>query len=347
MFKYTTSLVFTTLLTLSSVAFAQDVKEPDPIKVNVLLRPKMITDFASKQNSMDFDLSGIRVERVINDNISGIIYPGFARSSANVNSSSINNDMLTFVLIEGYFNFKDVTKNYGDAGLGMKVGQFTVPFYNVEQSYQPFRFIYKPLDYKMMPTNFADLGVMLHRPIADNMVDIWLGYVTGAGIWNSELRSDDLNDNVNAGCLLLTTSFFPFKKGSDAIKDLSLTFNLKAVARTSARSSYNFLLGYKYSSLATSVEYLNTYSTNRSKDLTATSFGISYDVYGPFQAIGRWDYSDNNSAAVHLDHLFLIGVNTKWQKGAIQASLTYDQDYDPAAKKAIAKRLMLATQFYY
>jgi hypothetical protein len=262
-------------------------------------------------------------------------------------NTSIENDMLTFALIEGYFNFKDLTKGYGDYGLGLKVGQFIVPFYNMEQRYQPFRFINKPIDYKMMSANFADLGALLYTSVFNNMLDVSMGYVTGGGIWNNELREDDLNDNVNAGCVLLTTSFFPFKNGSDAVKELSLTFNLKAVARTSARSNYNFLLGYKYESLATSFEFLNTYSTNRAKDITATSFGVSYDVYGPFQAIGRWDYSDNKSAVVKLDHLFLIGVNTKWQKGKIQAALTYDQDYDPANKKAIAKRLMLATQFNY
>jgi len=333
-----------TLSILSSPAFSEDTGS---IKTNILLRPRAISDFVTKKSSMDFDLSGIRVEKNINDNVSGVIFPGFVRTSNFVKNDYVENDFLSFALIEGYFNFNDITKGYGDANIGMKAGQFIVPFYNMEQKYQPYRFIYKPLDYKTLPTNFADLGLMLYSSFFSKMLDVSFGYITGAGVWNNELREDENNDNTNAGAFMFTTSFYPFKNGAEAVKELSLTFNWKAVLKAASRSNCNVLLGYKYRSLATSFEVLRAYSRIRSKDITATSLGISYDIYGPFQAIGRWDYTDNMGATPRLYHFFLLGMNTKWQDSKIQAALTYDQDYNPATKAATAKRLMLAAQFNY
>lgn len=336
--------VLLALVAFLAPAFAN--AEDDGLKVSPFLRFKLVNDSVANQTYHDFDLSGIEISKKVTDNLSVKVTPGFFRKSLYGVGQAAGTDNLDFVLVEGYFSIGDLTKGYGDQGINLMAGQYEQPFYTMEEYYQPFRFIYRPIDYKLMENEYVDLGVMASKSFFDNAINLYLGYLSGVS-WMGEYTVSPNNDNINAGGVRLVASFFPFKKFCDCWKDLSLTFNLKSIARTDARSNYNFLLGYKYERLSTSLEYLKTYSTVKATDIQATSFGISYDVWGPFQALGRWDYSDNKSAANQYDHLFLIGMNTKWFDGKLQAAVTYDQDYDPKAKVALAKRVMVATQFHY
>jgi len=326
------------------VAFAAPAFAQDDVKINPFLRLKMVDNTTAKTNSVDFDLSGVQISKKFSDNLSVTVTPGFYRESLYGNGHAIaNNDALNFALIEGYLSINDITKTYGDHGIGLMAGQYESRFYQMEQYYQPFRFIDRPLDYKMMVNNYVDLGVMMGKSFFDEAINLSLGYVSGVS-YVGEFTPADENDNINAGGVHLVAAFFPFKKFGDGLKDLSLTFNLKSIFRSNARSNYNFLLGYKYAGFATSLEYLKTYSSNRATDIQAMSFGASYDVWGPIQALARWDYSDDKSATNQFDHVFLLGMNTKWFDGKLQAALTYDQEYDPQTKTNIAKRIMLATQ---
>ena len=328
------------VVALSATVFAQE----SDLKVDPFLRVKMVDNTMAKTNSVDFDLSGIQISKKFNDNLSVMVTPGFYRESLYGNGhGDVNSDYLKFVLIEGYMSIKDITNTCGNCGIGLVAGQYESPFYKMEQYYQPFRFIYSPLDSKLMINNYVDLGVMLTKSFFEDAINLSLGYITGVS-WVGEFTPAIENDNINAGGAHLVATFFPFKKFGEELKDLSLSFNLKSVFRGMARSNYNFLLGYKYDRFATSLEYLKTYSSVRTNDIQAVSFGASYDVWGPLQALARWDYSDNKAALNQHDHLFLLGMNTKWFDGNLQAALTYDQDYDPSAKTNIAKRIMLATQ---
>ncbi|MCX6112128.1 MAG: hypothetical protein NTY22_02420 [Proteobacteria bacterium] len=147
----------------------------------------------------------------------------------------------------------------------------------------------------------------------------------------------------------VTVSFFPFIKMASSIKELSLTFNLMAIGRTSARSNYNFLLGYKYERFAASLEYAQAYSKNVSNRISAVSFSTSLDVVGPLQVLGRYDYSDIKNPAItfvpnKLDHFVLVGLNTKWFDAHFQVAATFDVNYDPSSRVETSKRFMLATQ---
>lgn len=133
------------------------------------------------------------------------------------------------------------------------------------------------------------------------------------------------------------------------MKDLSFTFNIKALGRTSARSYYNFLLGYKYKRFATSAEYLQTYSIDRAKFINATSFGASYDIWGPIQALVRWDYQYvANTKGIRIpDHFLVMGINTKWFDGKLQTAFTYDTDRNPSTEATLSNRFMIAMQYVY
>jgi len=318
------------------VAFAAPAFAQDDLKINPFLRMKMVDNTMTKTNSVDFDLSGIQISKKVSDNLSVTVTPGFSRGSL-FNSATVNND-LDFALIEGFFAINDITRGYGDYGIGLVAGQYESPFYKMEQYYQPFRFIYSPIDSKLMLSEYVDLGVMMGKSFFDNAINVSLGYVSGLNYFATPEKV------VNAGGAHLVASFFPFKKFGEGLKELSLTFNLKSIFRNTARSNYNFLLGYKYDRFATSLEYLKTYSSVRLTDIQALSFGASYDICTRLQGLARWDYSDDKSTLNQFDHLFLLGLNTKWFDSKLQAAVTYDQEYDPQAKTNVAKRIMLATQ---
>lgn len=326
------------------VAFSAPVFAQNDLKVSPFLRMKMVDTTTTKTNSIDFDLSGVQISKKFSDNFSVTVTPGFFRESLYGTGHAVaNNDSLNFSLIEGYMSIRDITNTCGDCGLGLVAGQYESMFYKMEQYYQPFRFIYKPLDSKLMINNYTDLGVMFTKSFMDEAINLSLGYITGVS-YVGEFTPAVENDNINAGGAHFVATFFPFKGFGEGLKELSLTFNLKSVFRGTARSNYNFLLGYKYDKFATSLEFLKTYSSVRLTDISAVSFGASYEVWGPFQALFRWDYSDDKSAVNVHDHLFVLGVNTKWFDSKLQAALTYDQEYNPSSKTTVAKRIMLATQ---
>jgi len=314
------------------VAFAAPAFAQDDVKINPFLRMKMVNNTTTKTNTVDFDLSGVQISKKFGDNFSATVTPGFYRDPMVTNAA---NTALNFQLIEAFFAINDITKNYGDYKIGLVAGQYESAFYKMEQYYQPFRFIYKPLDSKLITDNYLDLGVMAGTSFLDDAINVSLGYLSGIST---------NNDNINAGGAHLVAAFFPFKKFGEGLKELSMTFNLKTIFRNTARSNYNLLVGYKYAGFATSLEYLKTYSSARANDIQATSFGASYDICTMLQALARWDYSDNKAAANQFDHLFLIGMNTKWFDSKLQAALTYDQEYNPQAKINVAKRIMVATQ---
>jgi hypothetical protein len=320
------------------VAFSAPVFAQDDVKIDPFLRLKMVDDTTTKTNAIDLDLSGIQISKKFSDNLSMTVTPGVYRGSI-YNMNPAANANLSFALVEGFFAINDISKGYGDYGLGLVAGQYESPFYKMEQYYQPFRFIYSPLDSKLMSSEYVDLGLMMTKSFLENAINLSLGYVSGLNYF-----TDPSDGAVNAGGAHLVANFAPFKKFGEGLKDLSLTFNLKSVFRATARSNYNFLLGYKYEKFATSLEYLKSYSSVRATDIQAVSFGASYDVWGPIQALARWDYSDDKSAVDQHDHLFLLGMNTKWFDSKLQTALTYDQEYDPSAKTTIAKRIMVATQ---
>ena len=218
--------------------------------------------------------------------------------------------------------------------------------YFVEQNYQPFRFVMQPLDSRLMPANYVELGAMLSKSFFEDSLMVSLMYSSGRGMWNGYNNPADVLGN--AGAAVLTTTIAPFKTfDNEALKELALTFNWKAVGRTTATSNYNLLLGYKYAGFATSLEYLGTYSKGNTAD-KAMSFGASYDVWANLQPMVRWDYSDNKGGSLNVvntyEHIFLLGVNTKWFEDKLQAAVTYDQTYCPDVKVTAAKRFMISTQ---
>ena len=328
-------LMFVAAVVFCTVAHAED------LKVSPFLRLKMVSEFVADQTALDFEISGVKIEKDVTDNLAVAVTPGFTGTLFDGTARAAG--ALNFFLVEGYFQINDLTKDYGDYGLALTAGQYITPFYKMEQYYQPYMFVMRPLDFRMMPNNFGELGVMLSQSYFDDMIFANLAYSTGAGIWNPIITP-------NTGAFLLTATFFPFKTMDEVINELSLTVNVKSVLRADQRSNYNFLLGYKYAWFATSLEFLKTYGSDRATDISALSFGASADVYGPFQAMVRWDYSDATDTTItgsRYDHDFLVGVNTMWFDDTLQAAITYDQSYDPQAKTTKAKRIMLAAQFSY
>ena len=114
------------------------------------------------------------------------------------------------------------------------------------------------------------------------------------------------------------------------------------------RSHYNFLIGHKFNGFAISAEQMNTYGKDVTKYLSATSLSLSYDLIYPVQLLGRWDYSyiANTNGGKTPNHFFLAGINTKWFDGHFQVALTYDQEYNPITKSAIASRFLISTEYF-
>ncbi|MCX6112129.1 MAG: hypothetical protein NTY22_02425, partial [Proteobacteria bacterium] len=70
---------------------------------------------------------------------------------------AVKNDAQDFVLYAAYFRIKDVTKGASDLGIEVVGGQYFSTFYGMEQYYQPFKFIDKPLDFRLFPNNITPL----------------------------------------------------------------------------------------------------------------------------------------------------------------------------------------------
>lgn len=337
--------LFKVLAVFAVVAVSASAFAADDFTVNPFLRFKMQSEFVNDQTSMDFDLSGITIEKKFGDNFSAVVTPGFMRKNAITGAAAVANNTVDFVLVNGFFKINDLTKEYGDYGIALTVGQYESPMYFAEQAYQPFRFVMQPLDSRLMPANYVELGAMVSKNFFENALMVSLMYSSGRGMWNGYNNPADALGN--AGASVLTTTIAPFKNFDvEALKELALTFNWKAVARASERSNYNFLLGYKYAGFATSLEYLGTYSSNNDVNkIMALSFGASYDVWENLQPMVRWDYADSKDITLaRYEHIFLVGLNTKWFEDKLQAAITYDQDYLPDTKTTAAKRFMISTQ---
>ncbi len=330
------------------VAISASAIAADDLSVNPFVRFRMTSDFvAPKTTGFDFDLSGVTIEKKFGENFSAVVTPGFARKNEIARVATVGSNTVDFVLIQGFFKVNDLTREYGDYGIALTVGQYESPMYLIEQAYQPFRFVMSPLDSRILSINYVELGAMVSKSFFEDALMTSVMYSSGRGIWNGYNNPADALGN--AGAAVLTATVSPFKTyENDAMKDLSVTINWKAFARTSARSSYNLLLGYKYAGFATSLEYLATYSTTNSLDqVKASSFGASYDICANLQPMIRWDYTDSKDATITgapYQHLMLVGVNTKWFESKLQAAVTYDQDYRPDTKATVAKRVMISTQ---
>jgi hypothetical protein len=342
------SRLFKVLAVFAVVAVSASAFAADDLTVNPFLRFKMQSEFVTDQTSMDFDLSGVTIEKKFGNNFSAVVTPGFMRKNVITNVAAVAgaNNTVDFVLVNGFFRINDLTSEYGDYGLALTVGQYESPMYFVEQNYQPFRFVMQPLDSRLMPANYVELGAMLSKSFFEDSLMVSLMYSSGRGMWNG--YNNPVDGLGNAGAAVLTTTIAPFKTfDNEALKELALTFNWKAVGRTTATSNYNLLLGYKYAGFATSLEYLGTYSKGNTAD-KAMSFGASYDVWANLQPMVRWDYSDNKGGSLNVvntyEHIFLLGVNTKWFEDKLQAAVTYDQTYCPDVKITAAKRFMISTQ---
>ena len=338
--------VLIALVIFSASCFAQAAKDFD---LKSVIRFRLESDFVPKTTRMDFDFTYFQLTKNFGENFSAVFAPGIVRSALSVNTTAIKNDTLNFALYAAFFKINDVTKSNGDYGVSIVGGQYFSPFYTTEQYYQPFKFIEKPLDFRLFPNTITPLGVMVSKNFFDNVLRTTLAYVSGAGAWNSELFPAAYNDNVNAGGVHLMASFFPFTNMDETIKDLSVTLNVMSIARVTARSGYNILVGYKYEKFATSLEYAGAYSSIATNKVSAISFGASYDVWGPFQVLGRYDYADIKNPALtflpsNLNNVFLLGLNTKWFDNHFQVAVTYDQNYDPSTKANVSKRFMIATQ---
>ncbi|MCX6111693.1 MAG: hypothetical protein NTY22_00160 [Proteobacteria bacterium] len=346
---------FLGLLFLSLFAFSgysqdtQDQSFVESLKVKPYLRVRETNDSVSRKNSLEFDSSGIVIEKTVTPNLSVLFNPEFQRQSAIQGvSTGTSNDYLGFFVNEAYFTINDLTRTSGDLGIKLTAGVYANPNYKMETYYQPFRFIYKPLEDKILANGKRDLGVMVSKNFFDDAVKTNIAYVTGVSS-NGEFSVNPNNDNINAGAVRLDVTVFPFKNVNAALKDLSLGLNWKAVLMSISRSWYSLLLGYKYDKLSTSLEYLKSYSTNAATYISGASFFASYEICSMFQPIVRWDYTDTSATTGKRtpDHLVVMGANTKWFDGKLQAALTYDQEYIPSTKATIAKRIMLSTQYSY
>jgi hypothetical protein len=329
--------------------FAQEQSFVESIKVTPYLRVKEINDFTSRSSGIEFDTSGIVVEKNVTPNLFVLVNPEFQRKSAieGVSSGTVN-DTLNFFVNEAYFSVNDITSTYGDYGLKLTAGIYANPNYKMEQYYQPFRFIYKGLEDRLLSNGKRDLGVMMSKNFFGDMLRTSISYITGVSA-NGEFSVNANNDNINAGASRLNVTLFPFRNAGDALKELSIGLNLKSVFMSVARSHYSFLLGYKYDKFASTLEYLKSYSTSATKYVNAASFSASYEVVSYFQPLFRWDYSDmsNTTGKRTPNNFIVLGANTKWFDGKLQAALTYDQEYNPSSKATTAKRLMIATQYRY
>jgi len=327
------------VVALSAPAFAATALTSGDVKINPFLRMKMVDDDVSKTNNVYTDLSGIQFSKKFGDNLSVVVTPGF-NGSVGINGEAPSATM-NFALIEGFFAINDITKGHGNYGIEFVAGQYESTFFKMEQNYQPFRFIYMPIDSKLMNEEYVDLGAMVGKSFANGIVNVSLGFVSGRNYLSSPTGADS---GDNAGARVVAT-VYPFKNAGEEVRDLSLTMNLKSVFRAEYQSNYNFLVGYKYDKFAASVEYLGTY--NNDIDVNgqkALSIGASYDVWGPLQALARWDYVKSNITDSPRDHLVLLGMNTKWFDDKLQAAVTYDQTYLTVFKTTMNKRLMIATQ---
>jgi hypothetical protein len=329
--------------------FAEEQSFVESLKVTPYLRLKDTNNFTNNTNGMEFDSSGITLEKNVTPNLFMLFNPEFQRKSAIEGvSSGTANDTLNFFVNEAYFSVNDLTSTYGNYGIKLTAGIYANPNYKMEQYYQPFRFIYKALEDRILANGKRDLGVMISKNFFDDMLRTSISYITGVGS-NGEFSVNANNDNINSGGSRLNATLFPFKNAGDALKELSLGFNLKSIFMSAARSHYSFLLGYKYDKFASSLEYLKSYSASAIKYVNAVSFSTSYEIASYFQPMFRWDYTDmaNTAGKRSPDHLIILGANTKWFDGKLQAALTYDQEYNPSSKATIAKRLMISTQYKY
>jgi len=143
-FKFLT-LVMLGLLVSSSVSFAAD-----DLTVKPFIRLYSSSDFATDQSKMDFEFSGLVIKKTFNDNFSAVVIPAIARKSIFIEASGtddagLKHDPLDLFIVGLYAQFKELY-----AGVGATIGMYVSPFYYMEEYYMPYRFIEKPLDYRMM-----------------------------------------------------------------------------------------------------------------------------------------------------------------------------------------------------
>jgi len=327
----------------------QDQSFVESLKVKPYLRVRDTNDSVTKKNSMEFDSSGIVIEKIVSPNLSVLFNPEFQRQTA-IQGTSIgtSNDYLGFFVNEAYFTINDLTRTNGDLGIKLTAGAYANPNYKMETYYQPFRFIYKPFEDKILSNGKRDLGVMISKNFFGDAIRSSVSYITGESS-NGEFSINSNNDNVNAGAMRLNLTVFPFREANDALKELSIGLNLKSVLMSVSRSWYSLLLGYKYDKFSTSLEYLKSYSTNAASYISGASFFASYEICSMLQPLVRWDYTDTSATSGKRtpDHLIVMGLNSKWFDGKLQAAVTYDQDYNPSTMVALAKRFMISTQYSY
>jgi hypothetical protein len=159
------SRLFKVLAVFAVVAVSASAFAADDLTVNPFLRFKMQSEFVTDQTSMDFDLSGVTIEKKFGNNFSAVVTPGFMRKNVITNVAAVAgaNNTVDFVLVNGFFRINDLTSEYGDYGLALTVGQYESPMYFVEQNYQPFRFVMQPLDSRLMPANYNAFKELLRR----------------------------------------------------------------------------------------------------------------------------------------------------------------------------------------
>ncbi len=344
------SLLFLSLFAISG--YSQDTQDQsflESIKVKPYLRIKDTNDSVSRKNTLEFDSSGIVIEKIVSPNLSVLFNPEFQRQSAlQGTSTGASNDYLGFFVNEAYFTVNDLTRNNGDLGIKLTAGAYANPNYKMETYYQPFRFIYKPLEDKILSNGKRDLGVMISKNFFGDAIRSSVSYITGESS-NGEFSINSNNDNVNAGAMRFNLTVFPFREANEALKELSIGLNLKSVLMSVSRSWYSLLLGYKYDKFSTSLEYLKSYSTNAASYISGASFFTTYEFCSLIQPIFRWDYTDTSATTGKRtpDHLIVMGANTKWFDGKLQAALTYDQEFNPSTNVNLAKRIMISTQYSY
>lgn len=323
------------LIGLSALLFclplsAQMNKDLD---IKFLTMQRFTSDFVSDDSAFVFDLSGVRLEKQFNENVSAVLFPIFFSNSLLNNDSAVRNDFLTWGVYEAYIKVEDIGH-----GIGLwRLGTGETPWYKIEKTYYSYRYVSKPLAYSKASIDADDTGIYFNKSFMNNALRLYLGYHSGEGFLGRK-------DVDNAGAGVFTASFYPMFNSDSSLKDLSVNISINANTDTDMQNTYNALIGYKYyKTLSASIEYFGAFGATSADKIKAISAFVNYTFFNPYSILLRFDYTDDNGAE---ENYFLSGLATKMFDDALGVALTFALT-DPCGAPATAKVLALNTVYYF
>jgi len=299
------------------------------IDVKLLTMQRYTLDFEKEEARFGFDLSGIRLEKKITKDVSAVLFPFFANNNLFNNEAAIKNNYLIWGVYEAYFKADNIA--YGINLFRLGLGE--TPWYKIEKSYYPYRFVAKPLAYRLKPIAIEDTGVYFSKNFFNSKV--YLGYHTGEGFSGSK-------DEDNISAFSITGSFLLFN--NDKLNDVSINISINQQTKDIEQSFFNILFGYKYlDTISFSIEYFGAYGQTSQDMIKAFSSFVDLKIRKNLNFFLRHDYTDLSSS---IENYYLSGLSTKFFNDTLSFAVSFNI-IKPLNKNILTKQLAFNTAYFF